>query len=139
MVMSSDAWGRRKFGDQFGRGWSRRERHRPEGEDQKEAADLSTIRLVVDQEMFEVSERAGVPGQYDFDWLSGPNKSYGFTSATSDGSPETVEDLEDAIRDFLTMIDPETGYISDDEDDDLRDPSKPPLGWPPDSSTGDRA
>ena len=34
-------------------------------------------------------------------------------------------------RDFLAMIDPETGYISDDEDDDMRDPRKPPLGWPP--------
>jgi len=33
-VMSSDAWGRRKFGERFGRGWSRRERHRPRGEDQ---------------------------------------------------------------------------------------------------------
>lgn len=34
VVRSSDAWGRKKFDDQFGRGWSRRERHRPSGEDQ---------------------------------------------------------------------------------------------------------
>jgi len=93
--------------------------------------DPKPIRLTVDGELFEVCERAGVPGQYDFDWLSGPNRHYGFTSKRSDGSAESRDELKDDIRNFLAMIDPETGYISDDEDDDERDPDKPPLGWPP--------
>lgn len=87
-------------------------------------------RVIVDGEVFDVSERDGRPGQYDFAWISGPNAGYGFTIARSDGSALTSEDLESEIRQFLTMIDPETGYIADDEDDDLRDPRKPPLGWP---------
>ncbi|HET6652276.1 MAG TPA: hypothetical protein VFH10_06505 [Nocardioides sp.] len=43
-------------------------------------------------------------------WLSGPNPGYGFSA-----SP-TVDDLEQHhanIRTFLSMIDPETGYIGD--------------------------
>lgn len=93
--------------------------------------DDGPLRFTVEGELFEVRPRLGVPGQYDFDWVSGPNDGYGFTSATSDGSAESRDDLEDAIRDFLSMIDPETGYISEDEDDDERDTCKPPLGWPP--------
>lgn len=89
------------------------------------------LRLTVDGEVFEVRPRRGVPGQYDFDWVSGPNVQYGFTSARSDGNAETKEALEEAVRDFLAMIDPETGYTSDDEGDSARDPSRPPLGWPP--------
>jgi hypothetical protein len=69
------------------------------------------LRLVVDGEHFEIRERRGVPGQYDFDWISGPNPGYGFTSASSDGSPSDTADLECAIRSFLKQINPETGYI----------------------------
>ena len=71
------------------------------------------MRITVDGEVFDVRARAGVPGQYDFDWVSGPNEDYGFTSASSDGSPSNREELESAIRDFLEMIDPATGYIDE--------------------------
>jgi len=44
-------------------------------------------------------------------WLSGPAPGYGFSvSPTSDD----VEQHERNIRDFLSMIDPKTGYIGDD-------------------------
>lgn len=69
------------------------------------------IRLVVDGERFDVRERSGRPGQYDFDWVSGPNPGYGFTSATSNGQPQTAVELEDAIRNFLAQVDPEAGCI----------------------------
>ena len=44
-------------------------------------------------------------------WLSGPNPGYGFSA-----SP-TTDDVEQHwanIRSFLSMIDPETGYIEED-------------------------
>lgn len=71
--------------------------------------------LYVDGQRFEVTERSGVPGQYDFDWVSGPNRGYGFTSASSDGSSRTKLELEDAARHFLSLIDPVTGYIEDND------------------------
>jgi hypothetical protein len=66
-------------------------------------------RVEVDGELFDVSVVA--PGQYQFDWVSGPNPDYGFGSATSDGSPETPAALEESIRSFLAQVDPQTGYI----------------------------
>lgn len=87
--------------------------------------------LIVNGELFHVREKAGIPGDYDFDWLSGPNNGFGFGLATSDRSRLSVEELREQISGWLAMIDPETGYTSDDEDDDLRDPARPPLGWPP--------
>lgn len=70
-----------------------------------------TVRIEVDGELFEVSERPDRPGQYDFSWLSGPNPDYGFSSASSDGSAMGRGDFEDEIRSFLAQVDPETGYI----------------------------
>ena len=64
--------------------------------------------MVVDGEQFNVSERAVEPGVYDFRWTSGPNEGYGFGSA---GGSMTDAELEDAIRDFLSQVDPITGYI----------------------------
>src|SRR5436190_23587897 len=44
-----------------------------------------------------------------YDWLSGPNKGYGFGSS---GTPNrSVEEHRESIRAFLAMIDPNTGYI----------------------------
>lgn len=68
-------------------------------------------RIVVDGEQFDVSERADRPGQYDFDWVSGPNQGYGFSSASSNGEPQSLPQLERQARAFLAQVDPETGYI----------------------------
>jgi len=69
------------------------------------------LRLVVDGEQFDVRERPGRRGQYDFAWVSGPNPGYGFTSARSDGQPASTAELQDDIRGFLAQVDPETGFI----------------------------
>jgi hypothetical protein len=67
-------------------------------------------RLDVDGERFAV-RRAG-DGGTAYDWLSGPNKGYGFGSS---GTPDrSMEGHLRSIRAFLAMIDPNTGYIGDD-------------------------
>jgi hypothetical protein len=78
------------------------------GED--EAANPPT-RIEVDGEVFAVVARGDRPGQYDYAWTSGPNAGYGFSSASSDGRLSTTADHEEAIRNFLSQVDPETGYI----------------------------
>ena len=65
--------------------------------------------LEVDGERFAV-RRAG-DGGTDYDWLSGPNKGYGFGSSGTANRP--VEEHRESIRAFLAMIDPITGYIGD--------------------------
>jgi hypothetical protein len=72
---------------------------------------VTAIRIEVDGQAFEVVAHADRAGQYHFTWLSGPNPDYGFTSASSDGSSMSTGDLEDAIRNFISQVDPETGYI----------------------------
>ena len=67
--------------------------------------------MVVDGEQFEVIERVGEPGVYELRWISGPNEGYGFASATYGGEGQTDDELEDAIRSFLSRVDPRTGYI----------------------------
>lgn len=63
--------------------------------------------LEVDGEVFAVRTH---DGGTDYDWVSGPNKDYGFgTSARN--MPE--EWHRESTRDFLGMIDPVTGYIED--------------------------
>lgn len=64
--------------------------------------------LHVDGEVFAVR---GHDYGTDYDWISGPNKGYGFGSSARD-MPE--EWHRDQIRGFLGMIDPSTGYIEDD-------------------------
>jgi hypothetical protein len=65
--------------------------------------------LEVDGERFAI--RQGGYGGTNYDWLSGPNKGYGFASS---GTPNrSVEEHEESIRVFLSMIDPNTGYIGD--------------------------
>ena len=65
--------------------------------------------LDVDSERFAI-RRAGDGTTYD--WLSGPNKGYGFGSS---GPPNrSAEEHRESIRAFLAMIDPDTGYIGDD-------------------------
>jgi hypothetical protein len=66
--------------------------------------------LDVDGERFAI--RRGGDGGTAYDWLSGPNKGYGFGSS---GTPNrSVEEHRESIRTFLAMIDPNTGYIGDD-------------------------
>jgi hypothetical protein len=66
--------------------------------------------LDVDGERFAI-RRAG-DGGTAYDWLSGPNKGYGFGSSGTSNRP--VEEHRESIRAFLAMIDPNTGYIGDD-------------------------
>ena len=65
--------------------------------------------LDVDGERFAI-RRAG-DGGTAYDWLSGPNKGYGFGSSGPPDRP--VEEHRESIRAFLAMIDPDTGYIGD--------------------------
>jgi hypothetical protein len=66
--------------------------------------------LVVDGERFAI-RRAG-DGGTAYDWLSGPDKDYGFGSSGTPDRP--VGEHRESIRVFLAMIDPNTGYIGDD-------------------------
>ena len=67
--------------------------------------------MVVDGERFDVMERDGEPGVFELRWVSGPNADYGFTTSTSSGEGQSEAELEDAIRNFLSQVDPSTGYI----------------------------
>ena len=69
-----------------------------------------SISIDVDGERFAVRQTA--EGGWAYEWLSGPNPGYGF--ATSGPLISTVEEHRTAIRSFLSMIDPATGYIGDD-------------------------
>ena len=67
------------------------------------------LTLGVDGKTFAVRRAAG--GGTHYDWLSGPNKGYGFGS--SGPSSRSAEEHREHIRTFLAMIDPATGYIGD--------------------------
>ncbi|TQJ31304.1 hypothetical protein FBY39_1768 [Microbacterium sp. SLBN-146] len=62
----------------------------------------------VDGETFTVRRRDD-DGSVHYDWISGPNPGYGFSSSGS--GRESHEHHETAIRDFLASIDPTTGYL----------------------------
>jgi len=66
--------------------------------------------LDVDGERFAIGQAGD--GGTTYDWLSGPNKGYGFASSGTPNRP--VEEHRESIRVFLAMIDPNTGYIGDD-------------------------
>jgi hypothetical protein len=69
---------------------------------------LST--LDVDGERFAI--RLGDDGGTAYDWVSGPNEGYGFTLSATPDRP--VKEHQECIRNFLSMINPGTGYIEDD-------------------------
>jgi hypothetical protein len=80
-------------------------------------------RLTVDGEVFDVRPSADGRG-FHFDWVSGPNPGYGFSTGgplvfVPDGqqapaaAPPDDRDLVAHIRLFLEQIDPDTGYIAD--------------------------
>jgi hypothetical protein len=65
--------------------------------------------MEVDGEVFEVL--AGRTGSDEYTWVSGPNAGYGFSSVTSNREPLCPGDHAESIRDFLSAVDAETGYI----------------------------
>jgi hypothetical protein len=73
-------------------------------------------RLSCDGETFELRVAPG--GGTHYTWLSVPNPGYGFTTSGVLPAPTTVRideiELHRAnIRGFLSMIDPETGYLAE--------------------------
>jgi hypothetical protein len=60
--------------------------------------------LDVDGERFATRRAAWGQGGTFYDWLSGPNKGYGFGSSGTPNRP--VEEHRESIRAFLAMIDP---------------------------------
>ncbi|WP_405849058.1 hypothetical protein [Streptomyces sp. NBC_01518] len=68
-------------------------------------------RMSVDGEEFEVSQPDGKPGTYHFTWLTGPDPQYGFGFAIHPPVQSSTEHLEEAVREFLSQVDPDTGHI----------------------------
>jgi hypothetical protein len=66
--------------------------------------------VTVDGESF-TARRRDSDGSIHYDWTSGPNPGYGFSSFRG-ARPVGPGEHETAIRDFLSGIDPETGYLS---------------------------
>ncbi|GAB7003026.1 hypothetical protein JCM18899A_04970 [Nocardioides sp. AN3] len=71
-------------------------------------AEGPATQLEVDGELFELTSD-GFRGTH-YAWISGPNAGYGFTSSPTSESPE---EHRANIRNFLAMVDKETGYIED--------------------------
>jgi len=69
------------------------------------------LSLTVDGECFDVRYDEGQPGAYHFDWLTGPNPGYGFSTRTSSQTRLSRQSLVDGIVQFLAAVDPTTGYI----------------------------
>lgn len=65
--------------------------------------------LTVDGEVFCVRS-SDDDGSIHYDWLSGPNDGYGFS--VLGGRLSKKQQVAD-IRDFLSGIDPATGYLAD--------------------------
>lgn len=67
------------------------------------------LTIEVDGEAF--AFRPDGRGGTHYDWLSGPNDDYGFTSSRTEGC--SLDDHRESIRNFLDQIDPATGFIGD--------------------------
>jgi hypothetical protein len=86
-------------------------------------ADRSGPRAIgsVDGMAFSVTYDSSQPGAYHYTRLpgppGGPAVGYGFTSRRSDHGRDSTRAHEAAIRDFVAMVDPVTGYIEDADDD----------------------
>jgi hypothetical protein len=68
-------------------------------------------RLLVDGQEFEVSQPEGQPGTYHLAWLTGPDPQYGFGFTAHPPVRVGREHLEEAVREFLAQVDPDTGHI----------------------------
>ena len=66
-------------------------------------ANHDPIMIVVDGQDFRVRERAERPGEYDFDWLSGPHE-YGFGITRAGGSGMTVAEMHEVIDNFREVL-----------------------------------
>jgi hypothetical protein len=77
--------------------------------------------VTVDGIQFSVVYDSNQPGTYHYTRRSHPAYGYGFTSRRSDHQRSTTARHIDAIRNFLGICDPVTGYIEDDPDDDGSD------------------
>jgi hypothetical protein len=75
------------------------------------------VQLTVDGEVFDVASDPSQPGAYHYTRVTGPAPGYGFTSRRSDHGETTTDEHVAAIRSFLAMVDPVTGYIEDDPED----------------------
>ncbi|MEU7903589.1 hypothetical protein [Actinoplanes sp. NPDC049118] len=73
------------------------------------------FRLTVDDEVFDVAYDPEQPGACHYTRRTGPAPGYGFTSRRSDHAGSTTAEHVTAIRSFLDMVDPTTGYIKDDD------------------------
>jgi hypothetical protein len=67
--------------------------------------------FTVDGETFTIRRRDD-DGSLHYDWISGPNDGYGFSVFCGVG-PIGRERHSADIREFLSAIDPETGYFYD--------------------------
>jgi hypothetical protein len=71
--------------------------------------DDEAFTLEVDGEVFKL--RPDGFGGTRYIWISGPNPGYGFSTSPT---PDSFEQHRASIRNFLSMVDPATGYIEDD-------------------------
>ncbi|MFF0078825.1 hypothetical protein ACFYR1_03720 [Streptomyces canus] len=69
------------------------------------------LRMSVNGEEFEVNQPDDSPGTYDVTWLTGPDPQYGFGFRSHPPVQVARAELEEAIRDFLSQVDPSTGHI----------------------------
>ena len=76
------------------------------------------FRLTVDGDVFDVAYDPKQPGTYHYSRITGPAPGYGFTSRRSDHAERAAAQHVTAIRSFLEMVDPVTGYLEDDPDDE---------------------
>ncbi len=72
-------------------------------------AEPDVVRVTVDGHDFLVRARMGEPGCTTSS--GSPGRGYGFSVARSDRSPMSRPEAEESIRDFLTQVNPATGYI----------------------------
>ena len=79
------------------------------------------FRLTVDGEVFDVADDPTQPGAYHYTRLTGPVSGYGFTSRRSDQARSSTGEHVQAIRSLLGLVDPVTGYIEDDPDENGKD------------------
>lgn len=68
-----------------------------------------SIHLTVDGESWEVISNGG---QVDFNWLRDAADPYGFSSRPFPANAAlSVQQLEEMIREFMSNVNPETGYL----------------------------